>query len=74
MQIEDMGELKSFEPMPTETTIYLSAIRYDTGQMWTAGPGSVDKTYLITTLQNWGGIDAARIYAVKLPAKRVAAS
>jgi hypothetical protein len=74
MNIEDMGELKSFEPMPAETTLYLTAIRYESNEVWMAGPGGTDKAYVITTLQHWAGIDAARIYAVKLPAKRLGAA
>ena len=66
MEIEDKGELKAFETMPTEGTLYLTAVRYSAGN-WMQGPSGMDKGQVVTDLRTWHGIDRARIYAVKVP-------
>lgn len=66
MEIEDKGELTKFETMPTEGTLYLTAVRYGPGS-WMQGPSGMDKAQVITALSTWTGIDRARIYAVKVP-------
>lgn len=68
MNIEDVGELRSFETIPSEVTLYMSAVCYS-GSYWAAGPCDTDKAKVIRMLHTWGGVEAARIYAVKLPTK-----
>lgn len=66
MNVEDMGEIKVFEAVPSEATLYLTAVRYN-GTLWSAGPSGLNKAEVIDRLVNWSGIDSARIYAVKVP-------
>ncbi len=66
MEIEDKGELKAFETMPTEGTLYLTAVCYG-GASWMAGPASMDKAEVVKALVNWTGATKARIYSVKVP-------
>lgn len=66
MEIEDKGTLTKFETMPTEGTLYLTAVRYTT-KRWTQGPSGMDKEQVIEDLRQWSGIDKARIYAVTVP-------
>ncbi len=66
MEIEDMGELKKFETMPTDDTLYLTAITYD-GNNWSCGPSSMKKEEVINSLRYWKGLVSARIYAVQVP-------
>lgn len=66
MEIEDKGELKAFETMPTEGTLYLTAVCYR-GNFWSAGPSAMDKAEVVKALGNWTGADKARIYAVRVP-------
>lgn len=66
MEIEDKGELTKFETMPTEGTLYLTAVRYPPSS-WMQGPSGMDKGQVVTALSAWTGIDKARIYAVKVP-------
>lgn len=66
MNIEDMGELKKFETMPTEGTLYLTAIQFQSG-LWGSGPFGMDKQQVITYLSGWSGVVAARIYSVQVP-------
>ena len=70
MKIEDVGELRSFETVPSEVTLYMSAVRYS-GNYWAAGPCDNDKANVIRMLHTWGGVEAARIYAVKLSTKLI---
>lgn len=73
MKIEDTGTLSTFEALPTEEALYLSAIRY-VGGTWFGGPYAKDKEELIRALQTWGSIEAARIYRVTVPAKPMPAA
>lgn len=74
MEIEDNGELRSFESMPTEVMLYLTAVRYS-GNYWAAGPVSTDKNEVIRMLaENYTGVAVARIYAVKVPVETISAS
>jgi len=66
MEIEDKGELKAFETMPTDGTLYLTAVCYGAAS-WMQGPSGMDKGQVITALSTWSGITRARIYAVKVP-------
>lgn len=66
MEITECDELKTFETMPTETTLYFSAYTTD-GVYWFGGPSANSKQEVIGYLQNYGGVIAARIYSVKLP-------
>lgn len=66
VQIEEMGEIRTFEAVPSEVTLYLTAVRYS-GTLWSAGPSGLDKNEVINRLVNWSGIDSARIYSVKVP-------
>lgn len=66
MKIEDAGELRSFEPMPTEAIHYVSVVRYP-GSFWAAGPFSDRKEAVIESLKHWNGVTEARIYTVRLP-------
>lgn len=54
MEIEDNGELTKFETMPTEGTLYLTAVRYPPCR-WMQGPSGMDKGQVITTLSAWTG-------------------
>ncbi len=69
MNIVDSGELKAIEPLPAEETLYLSALRYMATGRWVAGPSASDKAALIKMVQQWGGVDEVRIYAVRVPCK-----
>lgn len=73
MNIEDAGDLNPFEPMPVEEVLYVSVIRYETTKSWVGGPSHPDKVALVRMLQGWTGVDAVRVYAVRVPAKRVEA-
>lgn len=73
MNIEEMDEPSSYEPMPTEETLYLTAVRYS-GGYWSAGPSGTNKDDVTKQLYNWSGIDAARIYAVKVPLEALPAA
>lgn len=66
VEIEDAGECRRFETMPTEATLYLSAVRF-AGGYWTSGPSGTDKAEVMRSIRSWRGIDAARIYAVRVP-------
>ena len=66
MEIEEMGELKKFESVPSEVTLYMTAICYS-GSYWTGGPSGLNKDEVIRNLSSWTGIVKARIYAVKVP-------
>lgn len=66
MNIDDKGELSGYETMPKERTLYLTAVRYSS-DYWGAGPSGTDKAQVEQQLSTWVGIDAARIYAVKVP-------
>ena len=70
MNIEDVGELRSLETIPSEVTFYMSAVRYG-NDYWAAGPCGTDKANVVRVLSTWGGVEAARIYAVKLPTKLI---
>lgn len=71
MDIKNMGELTDFKTMPTEQTLYLSAIRYVNGVEWYGGPSDRTEEELIKQLQNWTNFEAVRIYKVILPIKTV---
>lgn len=66
MEIEDKGTLTKFETIPTEGTLYLTAVRYPPCG-WMNGPSGMDKARVISDLRHWDGIDMARIYAVPVP-------
>ena len=66
MEIEDAGELKTFEAQPKEGFVYLTVVRYS-GNYWCGGPSSMDKGEVMRMLANWSGITAARVYAVRVP-------
>lgn len=66
MEIEDCGEIKSFEPMPTEQTLFFSAITNNSVDWW-GGPAGKNKAEVIGYIQNYDGVVKARIYSVKLP-------
>ena len=66
MEIEDMGELRKFESVPSETILYMTAVCYN-GSYWTGGPYGLNKEEVIRNLSLWTGITKARIYAVKVP-------
>lgn len=66
MQIEDAGEIKSFETVPQDSLFFLSVVRYG-ANYWTAGPAGRNKDEVISMLQGYSGIDAARLYWVRLP-------
>ena len=68
MEIEDKGTIDTFEPIPIETILYLSAVHYE-GVYWTAGPAGTDKNVVIQKLQGYSGVTLARIYKVKVPVK-----
>lgn len=67
MEIEELDGPTKYETMPAEGVIYLTAVRYAGGGGWMAGPGGMDKNMILQLLAGWHGIDAARIYAVKVP-------
>ena len=67
MQIEEMGELKRFETLPTEQILYISAVRYRGSDIWTGGPSATTKESVISMLGRHTGCEMARIYLVKLP-------
>lgn len=67
VEIEDKGEVRMFEVMPTEGTLYLTAVRYNGSSFWCSGPSSMDKAEVIKMISGYTGIDKARIYAVKVP-------
>lgn len=66
MEIEDCGEINSFEPMLKEQTLFLTALTYD-GVRWYGGPHGNNKQEVIGYVQNYSGVVKARIYSVKLP-------
>ena len=66
MKIEDCGEIRSFEPMPTEGSLYLTAVCYS-NNYWASGPSGMDKAEVIKSLASWVGCSKARIYVVKVP-------
>ena len=66
MEIEDMGELKKFESVPSEATLYLTAVYYSNSH-WGGGPYGMNKDEVIKNLNYWSNITKARIYAVKVP-------
>ncbi|MDI3349187.1 hypothetical protein PIGBHMHK_00667 [Mycoplasmopsis arginini] len=68
MEIEDKGNIDSFEVMPAEQILYLSAVTYD-GSHWFGGPASFNKNEVIKILQGYTGVSVARIYRVKVPVK-----
>ena len=49
MEIEDAGELKTFEAQPKEGFVYLTAVRYS-GNYWCGGPSSMDKNEVMKML------------------------
>lgn len=71
IEIEDEAALTKFEAMPTEKTLYLTAVRYKNGS-WLGGPSGDNKDAVLASIQNWSGIDRARIYTVKVPIEAVA--
>ena len=73
MQIEELDGPSKYETMPTDGTLYLSAIHY-TGIGWMNGPGGTNKSEIVKQLRTWSGIDAARIYAVKVPLQALPAA
>jgi len=66
MEIEDKGEVRAFDTMPTEGTLYMTAVCYG-GNSWMAGPSAMDKAEVVKALGTWTGATKARIYAVKVP-------
>ena len=66
MEIEELDGLNRYDTMPTDGTLYLTAVRYS-GNYWRAGPSGTSKAEVTKQLSGWIGIDAARIYAVKVP-------
>ena len=70
MEIEDMGELRKFDTMPSEATLYITAVCYGGGS-WSSGPSAMDKGEVENSLRNWVGITKARIYSVKVPLHRI---
>jgi hypothetical protein len=70
MKIEDKGVISEFEAMPSEVDLYLSVVSYSQGS-WIQGGQSYDKNELIKMLQSYSGIEAARIYCVKVPVKNL---
>lgn len=73
MEIEELDGPTKYETMPTEGTLYLSAVHY-AGSGWMNGPGGMDKSEIVKQLSRWNGIDAARIYAVKVPLEALPAA
>lgn len=73
MQIEEKGNIDTFEAMPSEGELYLTAIFYEAGY-WQAGPGGMDKAEVIRMISGYSGITKARIYSVKVPLKKIYAA
>lgn len=73
MQIDELDGPTKYETLPTEGTLYMSAVRYGTGG-WMSGPSSMDKREVVKMLSVWSGIDAARIYAVQVPLESLPAA
>jgi len=73
MKIEDAGEIKAFEAMPKEGTLYLTAVCFN-GSSWCNGPSSMSKEEVIRMLGSWTGATHARIYAVKVPLAAIPAA
>ena len=67
VEISDQGEIRRFETVPDEATIYLSAVRYNWAVLWTGGPSGQSKEEVVALLKALIGVEAARIYAVKVP-------
>lgn len=67
MKIEDTVELRTFDTMPTETTLFMSAVRWDSGT-WYGGPcGDTKDAVVRSLLDSYKHVTEARIYSVKLP-------
>lgn len=66
MEIEDKGELTTFQAMPKEATLYITAAQHSSGQ-WMGGPSNHDKSALMEQLRQWNGFTRCRIYAVTVP-------
>ena len=66
MEIENIGELKAFETMPKEGTLYIGVVCYS-GNYWAVGPSAMNKDEIIRALGSWSGATKARIYSVKVP-------
>ena len=73
MEIEELDGPNRYETMPTDGTLYLTAVRYS-GGYWGAGPSGTSKAEVTKQLSGWIGIDAARIYAVKVPLEALPAA
>lgn len=69
MKIEDAGEVGSFETMPTERNLYMTAVQYGGGS-WIAGPSGYDKEEVIRMVSSYTGVTNVRIYTVKVPVKQ----
>ena len=72
MEIEELDGPTKYEAMPTEGTLYLTAVRYS-GGYWCAGPSGTNKAEVIKLLSQYS-CDAARIYAVKVPLEALPAA
>lgn len=66
MEIEELGELKAFETMPKEGTLYVSIVCYGVSY-WACGPSAMSKGEVIKALSSWSGATKARIYSIKVP-------
>ena len=66
MKIEDAGELRTFETVPTEKTFYFSIVLYPP-DFWASGPSGDDKQDVISSVMRYHGITDARIYSAKVP-------
>ncbi len=73
MQIEELDGPTNYETMPTEGTLYLTAVRYS-GGYWSAGPSGTSNAEVTKLLSGWSGVEAARIYAVKVPLQALPAA
>ena len=71
MIIDDMGELSEFETPPTEATFYLTMVRYESCNGWITGPSGLNKESVLVALEAWQGLDAARIYTIRLPMREI---
>lgn len=73
MEIEEIGKIESFEPIPHEATLYLTAVYYpNPSGYWAPGPGGMDKSEVIRMVSVYTtGISKARIYSVKVPLKKI---
>ena len=66
MEIEDAGEIRTFETMPKEATLYMTAVLYS-GCQWMNGPCGYSKDEVVGMLQSYAGVTRVRIYSVRLP-------